>query len=281
MSFGVDLDDQPSFVARFGKQSFRLGSALDRELLRGLVRRLKPIAIWASPPCEASSTATFGGGHASDAPRLISQTRDMLEELGLPYIIENVRGASNELSPDSLNLRGQEFGLETERPRLFEAGNGLALSPCRFLARGGAELRTRSCLGGRARYTKLDHFGRRFAVPCCQGNLFPVMGSYPSRSSPEENARAMGIDEGHMPFERLAKAIPPAYSAYLMGFFVRHTLRQRYGVEALTYDEALEDMPKARRQMSHMLRGAGGADPRQGVEFAKESGSATLQLELI
>ena len=48
----------------------------------------------------------------------------MLEEIGLPYIIENVRGAANELSPESLTLRGQDFGLETERPRLFEAGNG-------------------------------------------------------------------------------------------------------------------------------------------------------------
>ena len=93
------------------------------------MRSLKPIGIWASPPCEASSTATFGGGHHSEAPRLISQTRDMLVELGLPFIIENVRGATKELSKDSLTLKGQDFGLETERPRLFEAGIGLELKP--------------------------------------------------------------------------------------------------------------------------------------------------------
>ena len=267
-SFGVDLDEQPSFVARFGTNWFHLGSALNRETLRDLVRRLKPIAVWASPPCEASSTATFGGGHESNAPRLIAQTRDALKELGLPYIIENVRGAAPELSPDSLMLRGQEFGLETERPRLFEAGNGLVLEPCRFLAAGGAALRERSCLGERARYAKLDHFGRRFTVPCCKGNLFPVMGTHPSKSSASENARAMGVDVGHMPFARLAKAIPPIYSAYLLGFMVRHTLRQRFGVAALTYDEALRDLPRARRQMRHLLRGAGGDDPRQGVELA-------------
>ena len=86
-SFGVDMQEQPAYVARFGDKWFGLNNALDRQVLRGLVRRLKPIGIWASPPCEASSTATFGGGFNSEAPRLISQTRDMLIELGLPYII--------------------------------------------------------------------------------------------------------------------------------------------------------------------------------------------------
>ena len=61
-SFGVDMQDQPSYTARFGERWFHLGDALDRQTLRGLVRRLKPIGVWASPPCEASSTATFGGG---------------------------------------------------------------------------------------------------------------------------------------------------------------------------------------------------------------------------
>ena len=105
-SFGVDSQEQPSYVARFGEKWFQLGSALDRQVLRGLVRKLRPIAVWASPPCEASSTATFGGGHNSAAPRLIAQTRDMLEELGLPYMIENVRGATRELSPGALTLKG-------------------------------------------------------------------------------------------------------------------------------------------------------------------------------
>ena len=135
-SLGVDANDQPSFVARFGAKWFHLGNALDRQVLRGLVRRLKPIAIWASPPCEASSTVTFGGGHNSSAPRLISQTRDLLRELGLPYIIENVQGASSELSSEAITLRGQDFGLETERPRLFEAGNGLEIRPSSFLTEG-------------------------------------------------------------------------------------------------------------------------------------------------
>ena len=127
-SFGVDSAEQPWFVARFGDEWFGLGDALSRERLRALVRRLRPIAIWASPPCEGSSTATFGGA-ASTAMRLIAQTRDTLEETGLPFVIENVRGASSEMRGELLLLRGQLFGLNTERPRLFEAGGGLSLVP--------------------------------------------------------------------------------------------------------------------------------------------------------
>ena len=279
-SFGVDSSDQPEYRARFGDRWFREGNALDRQMLRELVRKYKPIAIWASPPCEASSTATFGGGHHSKAPRLIAQTRDMLDELGLPYVIENVQGAAKELSPDALTLRGQEFGLETERPRLFESGGGLKLTACSTLTAGGSALRSRCCLGARARYAKLDAFGRRMSSPCCMGNIYPVMGSAPSRSSLEDNARAMGLDVGHMPFARMAKAIPPAYAAMIYGEIARHVLRRDYGINALRWDEAQDNLPKARREMVLLLRGGGGVDPNQGVEFSKaedlptESGEA-------
>lgn len=215
ISFGVDRDDQPEYRARFGSEWFQQGEALDRQEIRALVRKYKPVAVWASPPCEASSTATFGGGHNSTAPRLIAQTRDMLVELGLPFVIENVQGAVGELSDEAITLRGQDFGLETERPRLFEAGGGLKLEPSASLSAGGSKLRARCCLGSRARYAKLDAFGRRMRRPCCSGNIYPVMGSAPSRSTEGENARAMGLDPGHMPFARMAKAIPPAYAALI------------------------------------------------------------------
>ena len=266
-SFGVDVEDQVEYRARFGERWFKQGDALDREMIRYLVRKYRPVAIWASPPCEASSTATFGGGHHSNAPRLIARTRDMLEELGLPYVIENVQGASSELRGDALVLRGQDFGLETERPRLFEAGGGLTLRHDPFLAEGGAALRARCCLGAKARYAKLDCFGRRLRVPCCQGNIYPVMGQSPSRSSLAENARAMAIDVGHMSFARMAKAIPPAYSAFIHGSIMRHVLWTKYGLRVPSWREAQADLPKARRDLAFWMRGGGGPSPSMGVEF--------------
>jgi hypothetical protein len=87
VAFGVDRVEQPSYVLRFGAETFHVGDALDRNLIRSLVRRFRPIGIFASPPCQGSSTATFGNAPSS-APHLISQTRDLLRELGVPFIIE-------------------------------------------------------------------------------------------------------------------------------------------------------------------------------------------------
>ena len=278
-SVGVDASDQPGFVARFGERCFELGSALDRDRLRRLVRELRPIAIWASPPCEGSSTLTFGG-EPSTAERLIAQTRDALVELGLPFVIENVLGASSELLSHAIVVRGQEYGLETERPRLLEAGGGLVLSHCAFLAEGGARLRARCCLGARARYDRLDRFGMRFRAPCCGGNIFAVMGDAPRRSTLEENARAMGLDVGHMPFGRMAKAIPPAYACAVVGQIVRHVLRTRFGVPALSYDEALLDMSRARRQLDHWGRGAGGVSQLAGLELVSRVADVEPELDI-
>ena len=260
------------YRARFGERWFKQGDALDREMIRYLVRKYKPVAVWASPPCEASSTATFGGGHNSSAPRLIAQTRDLLQELGLPFVIENVQGASRELSGEALCLRGQDFGLETERPRLFEAGGGLVLKHDAELAGRGAALRARCCLGAKARYAKLDCFGRRLPVPCCEGNIYPVMGKAPSRSSVADNARAMGLDVDHMPFARMAKAIPPSYASFIFGEITRHVLRSQYGLLAPSWGEAQKDLAGARREMALWTRGGGGTDPSQGVEFTAPGG---------
>ena len=86
---GLDSSDQPSYTARFGIKSFLRGDALDVVAVRDLVRRCDPCLILASPPCEGYSTVT-AGGTPSRAPRLIAETRVVLETLGVPFIIENV-----------------------------------------------------------------------------------------------------------------------------------------------------------------------------------------------
>ena len=270
-SVGVDKDEQPSWVQRFGEENFFKGDALDRGLVQRLVRKHRPIAMWASPPCEASSSATFGGVD-SKAPRLISATRDLLLELGLPFIIENVGGASQEM-PDATRLVGQDFGLRTERPRLFEAGGGLEIGRCPWLAEGGEALRRRSCLGMRARFDRLDRFGLGLRVrsPCCRGNIVPIMGTSPLRCTFEESAEAMGIEVGHMPCDRLAKAISPAYAQHLLGCVARHALKVKFGLCVPSYAESQEIGPRAEREMKHRLRGAGGVSESQGLEFIAKS----------
>ena len=103
----------------------------------------------------------------------------ILDELGLPYVIENVLGAASEMREHAIIIRGEDYGDQLEKPRFLEAGGGLVLSPSASLTQGGAELRERCCLGGHARYARLDKFGQRCSSPCCRGNIFAVMGDAP------------------------------------------------------------------------------------------------------
>jgi len=80
-------------------------------------------AISASPPCQDySKTQRIV---SNDFPRLIEPTRDALDLIGVPWIIENVEAASQgdnaEMRAD-LILCGQMFGLHTYRHRAFEFG---------------------------------------------------------------------------------------------------------------------------------------------------------------
>ena len=50
--------------------------------------------VWVSPPCQRWSTATaHGGGDPDRHPDLVGPTRELIESMGVPGVIENVRGA--------------------------------------------------------------------------------------------------------------------------------------------------------------------------------------------
>lgn len=109
---GVDIKPQPNYPF-----AFHLDDAL--AALRGwlFVDGLEGVdAIHASPPCQAHTKAQKLQGN--DHPDLVGPTRDLLIETGLPYVIENVKGAPL-INP--VLLEGQMFaGLNVHRPRLFE-----------------------------------------------------------------------------------------------------------------------------------------------------------------
>lgn len=73
--------------------------------------------IWASPPCQAYSSAT-NTQDKSQYPQLIEPVREMLRLSGVPYVIENVEGAPLDRP---ILLCGSMFGLRTYRHRLFES----------------------------------------------------------------------------------------------------------------------------------------------------------------
>lgn len=117
---GVDIAPQPNYPFKF----YELNAIFVLETLATAVRMGAPIrysAIHTSPPCQSSSNMTKGtNAHLADRyTDLIPQTRELLDQIGLPYVIENVQGSA--LRRD-LTLCGEQFGLRTIRHRYFELG---------------------------------------------------------------------------------------------------------------------------------------------------------------
>lgn len=125
---GVDIDPQPHYPFEFHQ-----ADALD--VLKNEVRWGRNWTetafdiIHASPPCQAYSTMTKRWNRANQHPDLVAETRELLSQLGMPYVIENVPG-----SPliDPVTLCGEMFNLQSgeyrlRRHRLFESN--MALRP--------------------------------------------------------------------------------------------------------------------------------------------------------
>jgi DNA (cytosine-5)-methyltransferase 1 len=106
---GVDIEPQKNYPFEFHQ-----ADAL--EYLEGHGHEFD--AIHASPPCQAYSVSTEGlrnGG--KEYPDLLGPTREALEALGKPYVIENVPGAPMRADYE---LCGCYFGLQLRRERWFE-----------------------------------------------------------------------------------------------------------------------------------------------------------------
>lgn len=114
---GVDINPQPNYPYQF-IQADAIEILKDAEFLSQFS------AIHASPPCQFHSKAKSlsvarNGGKYGEHPDLIPQTRELLKQSGLPYVIENVAG-STLINP--IKLFGSQFkGLYTQRERWFES----------------------------------------------------------------------------------------------------------------------------------------------------------------
>ena len=105
---GVDIRPQPNYPFEFiGANALEYARYVDERDFD---------AIHASPPCQAYTRSRQIRGN--EHPDLLGPTRELLEETGLPWVIENVPGAP--MRPD-YRLCGCMFGLAPNyRPRWFE-----------------------------------------------------------------------------------------------------------------------------------------------------------------
>lgn len=193
---GVDIESQPNYPFEFWQadaietlECGRIGPWMLEDF----------DAVDASPPCQAFSLATLyhGRKQADTHPDLIAPVRDLLEQTGLPYVIENVVGAP--IRKDVL-LCGEMFGLRVHRHRYFETSGFFVMQP----------RHSPHTLKGAAHNCHIE-----------DGYTRIVAGNYANH---EDASEAMGID--WMTRQELAEAIPPAYTEHI-GMYLRAELYAR------------------------------------------------------
>jgi DNA (cytosine-5)-methyltransferase 1 len=111
---GVDIKPQPNYPFGFWQADALefMRVALDQG---GWSGEQGFDAIHASPPCQHYIRS--GNVDHDRHPDLLGPTRSLLNDTGLPWVIENVPGAP--MRPDAV-LCGSQFGLEIRRHRWFE-----------------------------------------------------------------------------------------------------------------------------------------------------------------
>ncbi|WP_315986136.1 SAM-dependent methyltransferase [Streptomyces sp. t39] len=189
---GVDKDPQPRYPFNFC-QSDAIAFVMENlDFLREHVD-----LVHASPPCQHDSDCQRIQGR--EHPDLIGPTRNALEALGLPYVIENVGGAAAKLR-DPAELCGAMFGLHTYRHRYFEAGGGFS-----FAAPGHPPHLQSTVKMGRA---------------LKPGDFYHAVGNFSNVAYVRED---MGVT--WMNRDGIRECIPPAYTEYIGRQFIQqHTM---------------------------------------------------------
>jgi hypothetical protein len=144
--------------------------------------------IHASPPCQAYSKMQLVHKNKDEHPDLVAPTRELLLQIGKPFVIENVIGAPLRLD---LMLCGTMFGLPIVRHRIFELSfNMPVLMP-----------------------------------PCNHANVYDPWHGKAGQRSANKFREAMGISwmrdgGGGRRKGTLALAIPPAYTKFIGEWFL-------------------------------------------------------------
>jgi DNA (cytosine-5)-methyltransferase 1 len=184
---GVDLHPQKNYPFEFW-QADAIETLENILYCKPMMVRGRSIAaIHASPPCQfASAMSACRPGLAETYPNLIGPTRELLDAIGLPYVIENVPLARKWMRNPAV-LCGHMFGLDLYRHRLFESNMPLQepLHPQHVIPA-----------------SKAGHW-RPGTIMSVSGHVAPIT----------EAKRAMGID--WMTRDELAESIPPLYTSFI------------------------------------------------------------------
>lgn len=148
--------------------------------------------VHASPPCQKYSDLQKRTG--KEYPDLIGPVREMLQDSGLPYVIENVDTAP--LQEPVMLCGGMFSGLIVYRHRLFETS---------------WELEQPQHPKHKALVYTFDKRKHHFGRPLTEDMFVQVTGG--GNAPIAEKKKAMGID--WMITKEINEAIPPAYTKFI------------------------------------------------------------------
>lgn len=201
---GVDVHRQPNYPFEFIQADVVRGEdvcgvagylewLLDNNMRLPDGRRID--AVSAGPPCQTYSDMTnCRPGLADEYPDLIGPTRELLNETGLPWVMENVRGALPWMK-DPMRLCGQMFGLELYRHRFFESNVPIPEPP-----------HPKHVIPA----SKAAHWREGTIMSVC-GHFYPI----------EKGREVMGgID--WMNRDEIGEAVPPPYTQYIAPYLLRN-----------------------------------------------------------
>ena len=203
--YGVDIKRQPNYPFPYYRgdalAALRALATDHPRALWGRFGRDDFSAIHASFPCQAKTAYRRKGYGVGDGyPNLIPEGRELLEAIGLPYVIENVEGFRDELQ-NPVRLCGSSFGLDVRRHRLFETNWPLMVPPCNHAAQRPGRFP-----------------GATNRAPMSRATVEVGVWRIPL----DVQQRAMGVDWMTLP--ELSEAIPPAFTEYIGRFLMRAVL---------------------------------------------------------
>lgn len=198
---GCDINPMPRYIGDDfiqGDALMLLGDLLIGKSVQGYT--LSDFsAIHASPICQQHSrTRRYTGRDHLD---FIPQTRELLQMIGLPYVIENVEGAPLNAT---LVLCGTMFGLQVRRHRCFEMSVDNLQAPYSC-----------GCKNGIKNHDILNIYNTK------QANAFRDK-HYPGESIVSAFKQVMGTE--WMSDVEASQSFPPVYCEYIGTHLLQHVL---------------------------------------------------------
>lgn len=203
--WGVDIDPRCErfYPGHFiCDDVFKLASRVELDGKRFLDRYFD--FVWASPKCQHFSAMTRIRGKAENHPNQIPATRELLDKLGHPYVIENVPEARESMHAD-LELCGLMFGQRLYRHRIFEIHGFPVVQPRHVEHAGQQEF----SVVGRLVSTKRNGGPERYQR---------MKAAWPEAMGITHIPLNVNMTDGQNMF---SQAVPPCFSKYIAEQFMK------------------------------------------------------------